>query len=165
MYESGRVKIKAPIAANAALGPVGVELQLETPLKSVGTFKSSEINGELELGRRKFKYSAKVEFKVEVTLHPRPMTGPEPVAETVREMSPQAVRVERKETIPSNQPAHTSKWKQAVDQEGVVAVIVSFIFGTAIWFLTAGRGGVCLDPAFNTTTPFMYTIDQKDLKA
>ena len=69
VFKSGRVKIEAPIAAHAHPGPYIVEVQALTPLQMSGTLKPPAINGTLEMGRRKFKYSADIEFRTEVTWH------------------------------------------------------------------------------------------------
>lgn len=55
VFESGRVKIKAPIAANANLGPYAIEVNAVTPMHMSGTLKPSTVSGTLEMGRRKYK--------------------------------------------------------------------------------------------------------------
>ncbi|MBT8340226.1 MAG: hypothetical protein KJP07_09470, partial [Desulfatitalea sp.] len=160
VYESGRVKIKAPIAANADFGPIAVKVQADTPSTMSGVFSSPEINGELELGRRKYKYSAKVEFKVEVTWHPRPYSkGPEPVAETVREVSSQAKK-NMKAEIPPNQHAHATKWDQTVAEKGVVIAVASLIFYVAYRSVEIFARRGMMVPV--TVPPFIHNVGRPD---
>jgi hypothetical protein len=69
---SGQVKIKAPIAAKAGLGPYNVEVRAESPLHMSGKLKPPAVEGTVEADGRQFKYSAEPEFKVDVVLEPKP---------------------------------------------------------------------------------------------
>jgi hypothetical protein len=62
VFESGKVKIDAPIAAEANLGLYTMQVYQVTPMQMSGSLKPPPINGTLELGRRKFKYSAEIEY-------------------------------------------------------------------------------------------------------
>jgi hypothetical protein len=70
--ETGKVKVKAPIAAEAGLGPYTVEVHTESPLHLSGKLKPPAVAGTVEANGRQFKYSADAEFKVDVVLEPKP---------------------------------------------------------------------------------------------
>jgi hypothetical protein len=148
VFESGKVKIKAPIAAKANLGPYAIEVQAVTPLQMSGTLKPPMINGDLEMGRRKYKYSADIEFKVEVVWHRRPKGGVEPVKvpEPVKKVDP---------IKPTN---HTSKWDQTVTEKGVVVAVVSLFlyaaYRAAELFTTKGMARPII------MSPMIHEIDR-----
>jgi hypothetical protein len=151
VFESGRVKIKAPIATNANLGPYAIEVQAVTPIQMSGTFKPPTINGDLEMGRRKYKYSADIKFKVDVVWHQRPKGGPEPVEETV----PAKTRAPVK-----NPTAHTSKWDQTVTEKGVVVAVVVLVLYTATRAVEIFAGKGMLRPII--MPPMMHKIDRRN---
>ena len=70
-FANGQVKINAPIAFKAGLGPYKVEVKAETPIKYKGSIKPNTISStvEDEQGRR-FKYTADIQFDVIVELRP-----------------------------------------------------------------------------------------------
>jgi hypothetical protein len=125
VFESGKVKIKAPIAAKANLGPYAIEVQAVTPLQMSGTLKPPTINGDLEMGRRKYKYSADIEFKIDVIWHQRPKGKPE---ESVRVTKP---TTQFNPDVGRRQTNHTSKWDQTVTEKGVVVAVVSLFLYAA----------------------------------
>jgi hypothetical protein len=69
--DTGKVKIKAPIAAKAGLGPYTVEVHTESPLHLSGKLKPPAVEGTVEADGRQFKYSAEPEFKIDVVLEPK----------------------------------------------------------------------------------------------
>ena len=71
-FASGRVTIKPAIAAEAGLGPYTVELQAVSPLQLSGKIKPATLEGSLIASGREYKYSADLEFKVDVILEPKP---------------------------------------------------------------------------------------------
>lgn len=156
VFESGRVKIEAPIAAHAHPGPYIVEVQALTPLQMSGTLKPPAINGTLEMGRRKFKYSADIEFRTEVNWHQKPKGGPE----TVKVTAPTS---ELNQNVADYQTKST-KWDQVVDEKGVIVavVLVAVTAAGSILYRIATRGG--LQPA-PIMTPFTHTIDRHNLRA
>jgi hypothetical protein len=115
VFESGRVKIKAPIAAKAHLGAHTIEVQAVTPVQMSGSLKPPTIKGDLEMGRSRYGYSADIEFKVDVIWHQRPRGGLEPVKG----------KAAKREDIPLG---HTTKWDQMVTEEGVVKAVVLCFF-------------------------------------
>ncbi len=71
VFESGIVKIKAPLATEANLGPFTVKVQKDSPIHWAGFIKPQTLNGTLEVRGVKYKFSADIELKVEVIMHPR----------------------------------------------------------------------------------------------
>jgi len=80
IYESGKVRIQA--AAQASMGPYTIIVETDAPNHMVGRFTSLPVAGTMEVNGREYKYSAELEFKVEVTLHPRPTGRPGEPAKT-----------------------------------------------------------------------------------
>ena len=78
VFESGKVKIEAPIATEANLGPYTIEVH-GTPMQMSGFLKPPSISGTLEMGRRKYKYTGDIELRADVIRHQRPKDSPEPV--------------------------------------------------------------------------------------
>jgi hypothetical protein len=87
-YESGQVTLQTPLAAHADAGPYIVRVAADAPNHFSGSFKTEPLSGMVENSRRRFRYTAEVEFKIEVTWHPRPRFGPEPVAVTQHQYDP-----------------------------------------------------------------------------
>ena len=86
-----------------------------------GTLKPPAVDGTLELGRRRYRYSAEIEFKVDVIWHQRPKGRPEPVKAPVK----------RNEPVFFDSTEHTSRWDQTVAQKGIVLAVVTFVLYTA----------------------------------
>lgn len=161
VFESGRVRIKAPIATKADLGPYAIQVQAVTPIHMSGTLAPPVINGELKTDRGRYRYSADIRFQVDVIWHQRPKGGPEPITETVPQMSPQS---EKKD--PYEAASHASKWDRTLSEKGIVVAVVSLVLYSTYRAaeLLAGRG--MMRPT--TIPPFIHKIDhrfQKDLKA
>jgi hypothetical protein len=146
VFESGQVKIKAPIAANANLGPYSVRVNAENPLHMSGTLKPPTVSGTLELGGNRYKYSADIKFKVDVFWHQRPKGGPKPVKDAVP-VKP----------APLKEQTQSSRWNQTVSEEGVVVAVVALVLYAAYrateLFATKG----VLRPT--TIPPFIYKND------
>ena len=154
VFESGKVKIEALIATAANLGPYTVEIQAVTPMQMSGILKPAVISGTLEMGRRKFKYSADIEYRVDVIWHQRPKGEPKPV----KAVEP-VQKVERQEN-----PIKSTKWEQTVAEKGVVmAVVLVVATGVGlILYRIASEGG--LQPA-QIMPPFTHTIDRRNPRA
>jgi len=73
---TGKVTLKASIAAHADIGPFTFEVKADAPNHLTYTFKPEPIRAIVEKGRRRYKYSAEIAFKVDVTLHPSPKEEP-----------------------------------------------------------------------------------------
>jgi hypothetical protein len=150
VFESGRVKIMAPIAANANLGPYAIEVQHVTPLHMSGTLKPPTISGTLEMGRSRYKYSADIKLKVDVIWHKRPKGGPE----TVKEKAPQ-------KKIAENLIAHTTKWDQTVAEKGVVTAVVSLVLYAT--YRAAELFALKRMMRHTTIPPFIHKIDHRNV--
>ena len=85
---SGKVTLKASIAAHANIGPYKFEVKADAPNHFTCTFKPQPISATVENNKRRYKYSAEIAFKVDITLHPTPrnkrlQTNPDAVRERV----------------------------------------------------------------------------------
>jgi hypothetical protein len=155
VFESGQVKIKAPIATKAYLGAYTIEVQAVTPMQMSGALKPSTINGDLKMGRSRYRYSADIEFKVDVFWHQRPRGGPEPVKETIQQ---KAHHIQKKD--PYDSTAQTSKWDQMVAEKGtVVAVVAVFLYASHRMIERIGTRGM---PMPITIPPFIHEIDLRN---
>jgi hypothetical protein len=149
--ESGQLKIKAPITANANIGPYTVRVDAVTPMHYSGTIEPQTISGTLELGRSKFKYRADIKFKVDVFLHQRPKNEPEQVKGT---KPVKKIAIDRPNSI---------DWGQTIDENGgIIATVALILVGTALWFYT--RGATMINQT-TSLTPFTHTIDPRKVKA
>ncbi len=147
-FKSGRVTIKAPIAAKTNIGPYAIEVQAVSPMQMTGSLKPPKAEGTLELGRRRFKFSTELEYKVDVIWTKRPQSGPE------------MVKVESVE-LKDNRPIETLNWDQLVEEKGVVEAVVTILTGAATLFIYRFMTkGVPL-PAVSMS-PFVHTIDMNN---
>jgi hypothetical protein len=144
VFESGRVKIKAPIATEANLGPYTINVH-GTPMHMSGTIKPPTISGSLEMGKRKYKYSADIEFKADVVWHKKPKGAPEPVK--VTKPSPQ----ERQLVIPTD---------NSIDWKEIATVVTWSLVGTALMIF--GMRMVPQPNGATTIEPFIHYIDPHD---
>jgi hypothetical protein len=159
VFESGRVKIKAPIATEANLGPYTINVH-GTPMHMSGSIKPPTISGSLEMGKRKYKYSADIEFNVDLIWHKKPKGGPEPVAEPVKAKVPTPQPTQDVGIMPTG---NTTRWDQMVDESGgIIATVTLIIVGTALWFYT--RSAALINQT-TSMTPFTHTIDRRNIEA
>jgi hypothetical protein len=150
VFESGRVKLKAPIEAKAHLGAHTIEVKAVTPVQMSGSLKPPTIKGDLEMGRSRYGYSADIEYKVDVILHQRPRGGLEPVKETANEVN----------QVLEKQPASSSKWDQTVYEKGFVVAVVS-VFLFALYRATELFGTRGMQHI--TIPPFIHEIDHRNV--
>jgi hypothetical protein len=109
-----------------------------------GTIKPPTISGSLEMGKRKYKYSADIEFKADVVWHQRPKSGPEPVKKTVPQVVEDFVK----------KPTNSTDWKE------IATVVTWSIIGTALMIL--GMRMVPQPNGATTIQPFIHFIDPYD---
>ncbi len=156
VFESGAVRIKAPIAAQAEAGLYTVRVQAETPNTMSGTLKPPTISGIAKVLGREYKYNADIEFKVEVIWHQRPKGGP-------------GAPVKVSHTVPISQeerlraPQQSVDWPQFDQKAEKLAVMVLWtLVGIAMtWYArTAASNGQTTQ-----VTPFMHTIDRRKLES
>ena len=124
-----------------------------------GILKPPTINGILEMGRRKYKYSADIEFRADVIYHQRPKTAPEPVTGTVKE---NVTYTDKKDAY--ERTGHTTKWDQTVAEKGAIVAVVLVLISSAGLILNrvATRGGLLPVPIMQ---PFTHTINQNNPRA
>lgn len=69
---TGRISLKASIAAHADIGPYHFEVEAEGFNRLKAVFKPESISGVFQMGKGRYKFSADIAFKIEITLHPAP---------------------------------------------------------------------------------------------
>jgi hypothetical protein len=106
-----------------------------------GTIKPPTISGSLEMGKRKYKYSADIEFNADVVWHKKPKGGPEPVK----------VTVERKKPVEATNP---------IDWKEIATVVTWSLVGTALMIF--GMRMVPQPSGATTIEPFIHYIDPHD---
>ncbi|MCP4117612.1 MAG: LysM peptidoglycan-binding domain-containing protein [Desulfobacteraceae bacterium] len=77
--EKSNVVISAPITSMAKIGSTTVTVQAVSPTLLVGQLKPQPITATVEKDRRRYKYTADIEFKAEVTFHPNRGIQNEPI--------------------------------------------------------------------------------------
>lgn len=153
VFESGHVKIKAPIAAQANLGPYAIEMQAETPNHMSGSLKPSAINGTVEAGGRQYKYEAEIELKADVLWHPKPRGK---VNEPVRVTVPKP-----KEDIAEFSSRNGINWNKVGKDVGNFVVKVTIATGLAI--VTVAKLPQALAAQMSRISmPLVYGIDLND---
>jgi hypothetical protein len=137
---TNKVRLKAPIAAQAGLGPYTFEVQAESPFHLSGSLKPATLEGDVEAAGRRFKFSAELEFKIDVYLKSKPRG-----------------RVEEPVFVPKEKAVD---WGQiAKETKEIIAVVTVALSGViAAWY---GRG-LILSGQTTSMTPFMHTIDPND---
>jgi LysM repeat protein len=158
-FEGGKVKLNSPIAAQADLGPYTIEVEPgATPMQMSGSIKPPKISATMTNDGNDYKYSADIEYKVDVTLLPKNEPVREPVAETAKD---RIAQTEKKDMI---EPfGHTTRWEKTVAERGFAMAIVSLalyaVSRTAMIFVRARTG------AMGTTImpPMIYQIDYRDI--
>lgn len=143
---TGTVTLKASLAAHADIGPYEFRVEADAPNHFTYTFKPESISAIVEKGKRRYKYSAEIAFKVDITLHPTPKNKqPEIVLNPQRESAPEVS-------------------KETVGRIGLAGIIVAYvliiIFGPK-GPITRGGGPVPrFAPASNM--PFIHQINPND---
>jgi hypothetical protein len=82
ILKTSKVTLKTPIATNAQIGPYTLEAKVDTPNHLKATVKPQPVSGTIEKAGCKFKYTADIAFKVDVTLHPTPKKVPKTQKDT-----------------------------------------------------------------------------------
>lgn len=73
---TGKMTLKASIAAHANIGPYTFDTEADAPNHFKAIYKPQAISAIVEKGKRRYKYNAEIAFKVDVTLHPSPKEEP-----------------------------------------------------------------------------------------
>ena len=152
----GKVKIDSPITVEAGLGPLTVKVQAVSPMHMSGTLSPPTIHGEVEAGGRKYKYSADLEFKVNVVYVPRP-------GDMLKD--PVGVKVLKKEPAIDKEISKPIDWQKIGERAKEFFVVVTIglisVAGVVagVWHIQAnglaGQGA-------SSITPFIHTIDPND---
>ncbi len=109
----------------------------------IGRLTSLPVTSTMEVDGRQYKYSAELEFKVEVTLHPRPKGRPEmPINVTSPEPE------DRRLIVPSG---GDNNW------EKIIVTVAWTIVGTAMIWL--GYKQIPMTSRTTSIMPFKHTID------
>jgi hypothetical protein len=143
VYESNHVKINAPIATAANLGPYTIRVLIENPMHYSGTIEPPTISGTVKAASRDFKYSADIVFKVDVIWHKKPKGGPEQVKVT-----------EQVKTVDLDRPTNSIDWKE------IATVVTWSLVGTALMIF--GMRMVPQPNGATTIEPFIHYIDPHD---
>lgn len=146
IYESGRVKIQA--AARANLGPYTVIVEADAPNHMVGRLTSLPVTSTMEINGRKYKYTAELEFKVDVFWHPGRGNRIEEV-----------VKVPAKSNEPAAQPV--IDWTQIGKDIGILVVKVTIAAGLAIAFIARLPEAMAAQMS-RISIPLTYSIDPND---
>ena len=147
-YESGLIKIKAPIAAEQDAGPYIIRVEAGAPNHLSGFLRVQPFEGKVMAGGRKYKYNAEIEFKAEVIWHPMPKGKPKELIGT---------KGRKRQLRPENSSEISTGWKKSSrDTEEIATKVVLTIIGlAALWYL---RGSIVLKQT-TSITPFTHTID------
>jgi hypothetical protein len=140
-YESGRVTIKAPIATHANVGPYTFAVQADAPNHFSGSVKFEPLKGIVENKERKFAYTADVEFRVAVTVHPTPKEAPKIALNEQKENAAPLERID---------------WAQAARNTGdfLVKLTIVIIAGLNLQARMAAAMGTT-----TSTMPMMHRIN------
>jgi hypothetical protein len=133
------------------IGPYAIEVQAVTPLHMSGTLKPPTINGDLEMGRRKYKYSADIKFKVDVIWHQRPKDGPDPVKVT---------EIQREKVVRESQINSIDWAKVGKHADEIIAVVTitifSYLFPQIRMSMTGSRATTSFMPFHHSIDPRFY---------
>jgi hypothetical protein len=142
---TNKVRIKAPIAAKAGLGPYTFEIQLESPLHLSGSLKPTTLEGGVEIGGRRFKFSAELEFKIDVYLKPKPRGRVEEPVGTI---------ITQNERVPFDNPTNAAGFEK----------IATTVAWTIIGIGLAVFGYKAMPQAQGATTiqPFFHIVDPRN---
>lgn len=158
-FESGRVKLKTPLApkAKADIGGYSIEVKLDAPNHMSGTVAPPAIEGKVEADGREYKYSADIEFNVDVFLHPKKRPEPGPVAETVKEKAPTS---KPNQDVGIEPIGHKTKWEEMVAEEGIAVAMITVLLYETYKFVQLFLGkGMALSPT--TMPPLIHEIDYR----
>ena len=140
-YNDGRVTVQAPIMYKAGLAPYTIQVQAENPTTLKGTLKLDTISATTTMGRKRYKYTADIQFDVTVTMHPMTNKGPEMA----------------RERMPQRHPAATEK---SLISEKYADYLPQFLVSITIIVLSLFAWQSRLIPPMQSTTtgPFLHTI-------
>lgn len=146
-YASSHVTVKAPFGTNAKAGPFTFRVEADAPNHFSGALQLNPLDGMVEKDGRKFKYTAQLKIKVDVTWHPSPKYAPEAVKVKAPEPSKGIADIQKGSGV---------NWGKVAQNVGDFAVkLVITVLGT----LALQARMASLSPTNVTTTPFLHHID------
>ena len=150
-YESGLIKIKAPIASEYNSGTYMIRVEAVTPNHLSGFLRVQPFGGKLMASGRRYKYYAEIEFRAEMIWHPKPNGKTEDVARS------ESAGARKRQLQPESSGENSTDWEKAsrgVDK--IAAKVVLTIIGLAtMWYL---KGSLMMKQT-TSITPFIHTID------
>jgi hypothetical protein len=148
VFEAGRLRIDAPIAAEADVGPFISEVKYVNPTTMKGIIKPNPISGTVAVGGLEYKYLAKIEFGCEIIWHKRPE------GETV-----EPVKIPVYEEKPGLR--HKSGWEQKAKDAAndVVKVTIAAVLALAI---LVRLPQVLATQMSRISMPIIYSINPND---
>lgn len=150
VFESGKVKIKAPLATAANAGPFAIGLQSQTPNHLSGTLSPPTLNGTVKVDKTNYKFSADISLSAEVIWHPKPKGMNE---------VPVQVRNTEQVKVKADKPTSTTDWGNAAQYaDEFVAVVTITIMS---YFVPAIRAMVTQSGATTSMMPFTHSIDAR----
>ena len=138
-FANGQVKINAPIAYKAGVGPYTVDVKAKNPVTLKGTLKPDTISAtvEEEPGLR-YRYTADIQIDVIITLNP------------VHKAKPEV-------THPANNPARESVASKKSDLVVQIALVILSSFAFKIRMVCATANATC-------SMPFLHIIEMDHKK-
>jgi hypothetical protein len=146
-FESKKVKIETPIATEANLGPYSIRVDFVTPMHMTGILKSKTVSATVKADGLDYKYSASMDFKVDVNWHPKPRTVPETVAETVKDKTSQT------KMVGLDRPTNSIDWHQLAMKTDKLITVVCL---TIMSFIPQVRASSMVGT--KTLMPFTHTV-------
>ena len=143
IYESGQVKIQT--AAQADMGPYLVIIEADAPNHLTGRLTSLPVTGTMDADGRRYKYSAELEYKLEVILYPGTKGGPG---------KPAKVTLSEKESQYALQEENKIGWQE------ISTMVAWTIIGTAMILL--GCKQLPMTSRTTSIMPFRHTIYPND---
>lgn len=148
-FESGLVKIKAPLFAEHDAGFYTIKVEAESPTHLAGILKLQPLSGAVMAGGRKCRFDAEIELKAAVDWHPMPK-GKSVEEEKVTPLKP-------KEGVAININEKTIDWQKVVKKGEEFFALISI---TILGILAVGYGSSVLSQGQTTSIiPFMHGID------
>lgn len=145
-FESGLVKIKAPLFAEHDAGFYTIKVEAESPTHLAGILKLQPLSGAVMAGGRKCRFDAEIELKAAVDWHPMPK---EKVIEQTRVGDPH----EQPIFAPSERKTGWQMILQKTDE--ILTMVVLVMIGIAV---SPGVGSRMTGQT-TSVTPFMHSVD------
>ena len=153
-YESGVIKIKAPLAAEHNPGPYMIRVEATAPNHLSGVLRVQPFGGKVMAGGRKYKYYADIEFRADMTWHPMPKGKIDNAARS------ESAGTRKRQLRPEGSSETATGWEKASrDVDKIATKVVLTIVGlSTMWYL---RGSLMMKQT-TSTTPFIHMIDRNN---